>query len=54
VNFIFVVHTMKAGSMPIPGCRLQEIMLIFPKFVVDSLLGQRVWNELAQCVEKNY
>ena len=40
MSFIFEVHAMKAGSIPIPGCLLQEIMLIFPKFLVDSLLGQ--------------
>ena len=54
MSFIFVVHAMKTGRTPISGCLLQEIMLIFPKFLADSLLGQRVWNELAQCVEKNY
>ena len=54
MSFIFVVHTMKTGSTPISGFLLHEIMLIFTKFWVDSLLGQRVWNELAQHVEKNY
>jgi hypothetical protein len=45
---------MKTGSTPISGLLLSEIMLIFPKFLADTLLGQRVWNELAQCVEKYY
>ena len=54
MSCIFVVHTMKTGSTAISGVLFQEIMLIFPKFLAGSLLGQRVWNELAQRVEKNY